>query len=56
MELEASINASIFYFLRRKEKSVFESYLRKSNCRVQKKNEVDSYGLPVLHLIIVPLI
>ncbi len=54
MELEASINASIFYFF--KEKSVFESYLRKSNRRVQKKNEVDSFGLPVLHLIIVPLI
>jgi hypothetical protein len=38
-----------------KKKNVFKSNLIKSNHRVLRKNKVDTYGAPVLHLIIAPL-
>ncbi len=35
-----------------KEKVMFKSHLIKSNYRVLGKNKVNTYGVPVLHLII----
>ncbi len=38
-----------------KEKIMFKSHLIKSNHRVLGKNKVDTYGAPILHVIIAPI-
>jgi hypothetical protein len=42
-------------FLPFKEKIMFKSQLIKSNHRVLWKNKTDTYGAPVMHLIIAPM-
>ncbi len=55
--LEAKINEWVIwvYFLLCKEKIMFQSPLIKSNHLVIRKYKVDTYGAPVLHLIIAEL-
>ncbi len=38
-----------------KKKIIFKSHLIKSNHRVLRKNKVETYGAPVLYLIVLPL-
>jgi hypothetical protein len=37
------------------EKIMIKSHLIKSNYRVLRENNVDNYGAPILHLIIMPI-
>jgi hypothetical protein len=50
MWLEPKINALAF-----KEKIMFKCNQIKSNHKVPRKNKVDTYGAPVLHLMKVPM-